>query len=955
MTIDGERNHKLIKVRGALSDAIFNSAYFWQMATDERGVIQIFNVGAERMLGYDALDVVDRITPADISDPQELISRAAELSAELDTPIAPGFEALVFKAKRGIEDIYELTYVRKDGSRFPAIVSVTALRDAGGGIIGYLLIGTDNTVGKARGALSDAIFNSAYFWQMATDERGVIQIFNVGAERMLGYGALDVVDRITPADISDPQELISRAAELSAELDTPIAPGFEALVFKAKRGIEDIYELTYVRKDGSRFPAIVSVTALRDAEGGIIGYLLIGTDNTAGKEVEAAQALLDQQLRDQQFYTRSLIESNVDALMTTDPQGIITDVNQQMMALTGSVRTELIGAPWRNFFTDPARADAAIARVLDEDKVSDYELTVCARDGAETFVSYNATAIHDRYGKLQGVFAAARDVTDRRHIEHTLQQKNVELEHASRMKSEFLGTMSHELRTPLNSVIGFSEALKDGLLGELTESQKEYIGDIFISGQHLLSLINDILDLSKVEAGMMNLEMEAVDVNVLLSNALSIVRDKAAARRIGLDLELDEHLGVTQLDVRKTKQIVYNLLSNAVKFSSQGGLVSLRARQVPRSSVGTLEGAWPVRRFALADNEFTEFLEIRVTDGGIGISEENMAKLFQAFTQIDSSLARRFEGTGLGLAMVKQMTELLGGSVAVASKEGEGTCFAAWVPLRTAVQPAFIERRDARAETAVVSETHKRVALVVEDDDEAAALVCIILETAGFAALRASSAEEALAMASQKGLDLITVSTQLPGIDGLQFLATIREDPTLSMVPVVIICGKADGPLVLADNSATVLQKPISRAALKKALTNLGFYDAQDQSYTVLVVDDDPKSVELIATYLPPPLYATVRAYSGQEAIVLAHQVQPDLILLDLMMPHVTGFDVVQALQDDPSTAGIPILVVTAREITSLDRQVLNADPSQAVRIIEKAGLNSTDFMAEVRRALLQD
>jgi len=807
---------------------------------------------------------------------------------------------------------------------------------------------------KVRGALSDAIYNSAYFWQMATDERGVIQIFNVGAEAMLGYDALDVVDRITPADISDPQELISRAAELSAELDTPIAPGFEALVFKAKRGIEDIYELTYVRKDGSRFPAIVSVTALRDAEGGIIGYLLIGTDNTAGKEVEAAQALLDQQLRDQQFYTRSLIESNVDALMTTDPQGIITDVNQQMMALTGRVRTELIGAPWRNFFTDPARADAAIARVLAEDKVSDYELTVCARGGAETFVSCNATAIHDRYDKLQGVFAAARDVTDRRHIEHTLQQKNVELEHASRMKSEFLGTMSHELRTPLNSVIGFSEALKDGLLGELTSSQKEYIGDIFTSGQHLLSLINDILDLSKVEAGMMNLEMEAVDVTVLLSNALSIVRDKAAARSIALDLELDEHLGVTELDMRKTKQIVYNLLSNAVKFSSQGGHVSLRAGQVPRSSVGTLEGAWPVRRFALADNEFSEFLEIRVTDGGIGISEENMAKLFQAFTQIDSSLARRFEGTGLGLAMVKQMTELLGGSVAVASKEGEGTCFAAWVPLRRSVQPASMEHREVRVETADL-EGHERVALVVEDDDEAAALVCIILESAGFAVLRASSTEEALAMAPQHGLDLITLNTQLAGIDGWQLLASIREDPTLGKVPVLVICGKADGPLVLTDGAATALHKPISRAALKKALTTLGFYDPQDQTYTVLVVDDDPKSVDLIATYLPPPVYVTVRAYSGHEAIVLAHRVQPDLILLDLMMPHVTGFDVVQRLQDDPSTAGIPILVVTAREITALDQQVLNADPSQAVRIIEKVGLNRSDFLAEVRRALQQD
>jgi len=383
--------------------------------------------------------------------------------------------------------------------------------------------------------------------------------------------------------------------------------------------------------------------------------------------------------------------------------------------------------------------------------------------------------------------------------------------------------------------------------------------------------------------------------------------------------------------------------------------VSLRARHVPRSSVGTLEGAWPVRRFALADNEFMEFLEIRVTDGGIGISEENMAKLFQAFTQIDSSLARRFEGTGLGLAMVKQMTELLGGSVAVASKEGEGTCFAAWVPLRPAVQPASTEHRDVRVETAAVILDHERVALVVEDDDEAAALVCIILEAADFTVLRASSAAEALAMAPQKGLDLITVNTQLPGIDGRQFLASVREDPTLDKVPVVVICGKADGPLVLADGAATVLQKPISRAALKKALTSLGFYDPQDQTYTVLVVDDDPTSVELIATHLQPPVYATVRAYSGHEAIVLAHQVQPDLILLDLTMPHVTGFDVVQALQDDPSTAGIPILVVTAREITSLDRQVLNADPSQAVRIIEKVGLNSTDFMAEVRRALRQD
>src|SRR6202789_2193439 len=233
---------------------------------------------------------MSKITPADISDPQEVIARAQALSAELGTHIAPGFDALVFKAYRGIEDIYELTYIRKDGSRFPAVVSVTALRDAHNAVIGYLLIGTDNTARKQAeeelvkaGALQSAIFNSANFSSIATDAKGVIQIFNVGAERMLGYAAADVMNKITPADISDPQEVIARAKALSVELGTPITPGFEALVFKASRGIEDIYELTYIRKDGSRFPAVVSVTALRDPQNAIIGDLLIGTDNAERK------------------------------------------------------------------------------------------------------------------------------------------------------------------------------------------------------------------------------------------------------------------------------------------------------------------------------------------------------------------------------------------------------------------------------------------------------------------------------------------------------------------------------------------------------------------------------------------------------------------------------------------------------------------------------------------------
>ena len=550
----------------------------------------------------------------------------------------------------------------------------------------------DATTLLKTGALQSAIFNSAHFSSIATDANGVIQIFNVGAERMLGYAAVDVVNKITPAAISDPQEVIARSEALSGEFGTPIAPGFEALVFKASRTIEDIYELTYIRKDGSRFPAVVSVTALRDAQDAIIGYLLIGTDNTARKQVEDERMKLDQRLRDQHFYTRSLIESNIDALMTTDPRGIITDVNKQTEALTGCTRDELIGAPFRNYFTDSDHAQAGIDRVLREGKVTDYELTARARDGTLTVVSYNATTFHDRDRRLQGVFAAARDVTELKRYEQTLRQKNVELEDASRMKSEFLANMSHELRTPLNAIIGFSEVMRDGLVGPMSDKQRNFTSDILRSGQHLLSLINDILDLSKVEAGKMLLDLEPVEVSSLFVNSLTIVREKAAARRINLVLDAEERLGSISVDARKVKQIVYNLLSNAVKFTGDGGTVTLRTARVERDEVGA-RSAWPARRFPLVDNGFEEFLEIGVIDTGIGIAADGLEHLFKPFSQIDSGLGRKFEGTGLGLAMVKLLADLHGGSVAVESKVGDGSQFIVWVPLRTPTAPESGDRR----------------------------------------------------------------------------------------------------------------------------------------------------------------------------------------------------------------------------------------------------------------------
>jgi PAS domain S-box-containing protein len=649
-----------LRKAGALQSAIFNSANFSCIATDAKGVIQIFNVGAERMLGYAAAEVMNKITPAEISDPQEIIARAAALSRELGTTLTPGFEALVFKASRGIEDVYELTYIRKDGTRLPAVVSVTALRDGPGEIIGYLLIGTDNTARKQAeeallkaGALQNAIFQNAYFSCIATDEKGVIQLFNVGAERMLGYTAADVMNKITPANLHDPQEMIDRAKTLSQELGSTIAPGIEALLFKASRDIEDVYELTKVRKDGTRFPAVVSVTALRDGQRGIIGYLLIGTDNTARKQVEAEQKKLDQRLRDQQFYTRSLIESNIDALMTTDPFGIISDVNKQMEALTGCTRDELIGAPFKDYFTDPERAEAGIKLVLSEKKVTDYELTARARDGKNTVVSYNATTLYDRDRKLQGVFAAARDVTERKRFEQSLQEAN-------RMKSEFLANMSHELRTPLNGIIGFTEFLIDEKPGPLQPKQKEYMGDVLNSARHLLQLINDVLDLAKVEAGKMELHPEIFPVHKAVEEVAAVIKGIANKKRIVVGIEIGADLDVVTLDQHKFKQVLYNLLSNAVKFSDEGGKVDIRARRLDAHR-----------------------LEVQVRDTGIGINAEDIGRLFTEFEQLDSGTARRFEGTGLGLALTKKIVEFQGGHISVVSEPGKGSVFTVVLPVMT--------------------------------------------------------------------------------------------------------------------------------------------------------------------------------------------------------------------------------------------------------------------------------
>ncbi len=650
------------------------------------------------------------------------------------------------------------------------------------------------------GALQNAILTSANFSIIATDERGIIQLFNVGAERMLGYTAVEVMNKITPADISDPREVITRAKALSIELATTITPGFEALVFKASRRIEDIYELTYIRKDGSRFPAVVSVTALRDEHDAIIGYLLIGTDNTARKLVEAEQQKLDQRLRDQQFYTRSLIESHIDALMTTDPVGIITDVNRQMEALTGCTRDELIGAPFKSYFTDPERAEAAIKLVLSEKKVTDYELTACNRDGKQTVVSYNATTFYDRGRTLQGVFAAARDVTERKRVEAELQQAKAIAESASQTKSDFLASMSHEIRTPMNAIVGIADLLAKT---PLSPEQRNYVQIFRRAGDNLLHLVNDILDLSKVEASQLELERTGFSLKDLLEKVREMVVVPADEKGLALVCEIAPDVPTDLVgDPTRLRQVLLNLLGNAIKFT-EAGEVALRITPDVDSSVA---GA----------------LRFTISDTGIGIPDEQLGAVFERFTQADSSTTRKYGGSGLGLTISRRLVELMGGRIWVESSVGKGSVFTFVVPLEIWV--GSTRRMPVPVGTGAEAPLAALRILLVEDSPDNRTITLAYLRDTPYRVEVAEDGAVAYEKFTAGHYDLVLMDRQMPVMDGLTATRAIRaweqanHRPPTPIVALTAAALKGDQEKCVAAGCTAYLTKPIKQEVLLQAI-----------------------------------------------------------------------------------------------------------------------------------------
>ena len=668
---------------------------------------------------------------------------------------------------------------------------------------------------------------------------------------------------------------------------------------------------------------------------GELEYLTEAVAETTGLLKSRSEAL-----RQSRELLQSVLDNATAVIYIKDTQGRYLLINRQYETLFHITREEVTGKTDHDLFPKEA-ADAFRANDLEVLRAGapiKVEEVAPHDDGLHTYISLKFP-LRDPEGKAYAVCGISTDITDRKRAEEALQALTVSLEQkvqertselaiardqaleATRHKSEFMANMSHELRTPLNAVIGFSEVLLEQMFGDLNPKQDEYIQDILASGRHLLALINDILDLSKVEAGRMELELSTFDLPMLLENTCAMVQERAIRHGLHLTLDIDKHLAAFTADERKVKQTILNLLSNAVKFTPQGGTICLRAR--PDSG----------------------YVEISVSDTGIGITPEHQQKIFEEFYQAGDDSGRKREGTGLGLSLAKKFVELHGGKVWVKSEKGLGSTFTFTLPMRAPVEKTAAER-----EMGPVAQAKRPVVLVIEDDASAAKLLSIHLMEAGFNVEVANDGEAGFEKAQALQPAIITLDILMPGLDGWDLLARLKADQRTAPIPVVIVSIVDERGRGFALGAAEYLVKPVQPEELISAVRRVAQLKVSGhRKATILAIDDDPIVLELMDAALSPEGFAVLKAGGGVEGLRLAQERVPDLIVLDLLMPDVDGFEVLDELKHNSITADIPIVILTCKTLTREDKDRLNGKINH---LMLKGEFSRTDLIAHLRSVL---
>jgi PAS domain S-box-containing protein len=738
-------------------------------------------------------------------------------------------------------------------------------------------VGVSHQAAITTAVLQDAILNSANFAIIATDASGVIQLFNIGAERLLGYAASEVVNKITPSEIHDPREVIERAEGLSAEFGTTITPGFGALAFKASRGIEDKYELTYIRKDGSRFPAKVSITALRGDKNEIIGFLLIGTDNSAAQLVNLAAAR--EKVAEEMFHRA--VESCPSGMVMTSSAGRIVLVNGEIERMFGYQREELIDQSIDMIVPGHLRAEQVrhgstlISKSETRQTDADHGSVGRRKDGAEFPVEVGLNPI--RTGEDPMVLSVIVDISERKRTE--------------RLKDEFVSTVSHELRTPLTSISGSLGLLIGQLTGKLPESSARLLMIANKNSQRLVRLINDILDIEKLESGRAIFNLSQINIRSLVEQAIEDNRGFAEGYGVNVRLDPASADGEVNVDPDRISQVITNLLSNAIKFSP-------KAEEV-----------------LVVVEKRGEAFRVSVRDHGPGVPDEFKPRIFEKFAQADATNARRKSGTGLGLSIVKQIVEWQGGAVDFADAPGGGAIFNVDLPAWDGAANGEIDP-DPQPDAIRI--------LVCEDQRAVATVLRMRLRPAGFSVDFAHTIAAAMTRADATAYAATLVDLRFPDGDGLDLISRLRERADYRDTPMIVISGD---PVRGQDDVRSPrlkifdwIGKPIDFGHLVQVL-RASIAPPPVERPCILHLDDDYSVLALVADALRM-VGNVISADTVENARRALSTERIDLAVLDISLGLHSGLELLPDLRDSQGNV-IPVIIFCAQDAgLRLDEQV---------------------------------
>ncbi|MDM8547781.1 response regulator [Candidatus Venteria ishoeyi] len=646
------------------------------------------------------------------------------------------------------------------------------------------------------------------------------------------------------------------------------------------------------------------------------------------KEIQERQRAEEAQ-RNHLSFLNTLLDSISSPIFFKNLNGEYLGCNSAFADLICQSKQYIIGRNatdlWPNHI---ATEDSNMDQLLfEQETAQSYEMFVASPQNEFHDFIVNKTLFHNAVGQTSGLVAIMVDITERKRAEEALLKAKESAEQANRVKSAFLANMSHELRTPLNAVIGYSEMLAEDLddMGhnELVPDARK----IYSSGRHLLGLINDVLDISKIEAGKMDLYNETFEISHLINEVTNTVTPLIEKKNNSLEVVQHTDANAIHADLTKVRQILFNLLSNAAKFT-EDGLIRFEITQ--------------------QEQEGKEWIQFLIKDQGIGMTPKQISKLFQPFTQADTSTTRKYGGTGLGLTITKRFAEMMGGRVTVDSTPGTGSCF-------TVNLPAYVTAIDAEEQThqteeeAYHSTYNNTHVLVIDDDAVVRDLLSNYLEKMGYQVTTASHGDEGLKLAQKLKPDAITLDIMMPGMDGWMVLSALKNNPELVDIPVIVLSMMEERKLGYSLGASEYLTKPIDREQLHHVLQK--YLMPNQAGQWIMLVEDDEVTRTMLANQLKKSGWQVQTAENGKVALEQLELVIPDLILSDLMMPEMDGFEFLRYLREKPEWQNIPVIVLTAKDITPEDRLALN---QQVTRIFQKTSYHRDDLLQELSDCLAE-